>query len=239
MSSLDHNCELVVVMPVYNEEASIFRVFSEWHEEISRWIGGFHFFIIDDGSYDRTPEILGRLLESNSAKLTVFNQKNVGHGQTCLRGYAWAVEQNAHYVLQIDSDGQCDPQFFAEFWAQRERYEVIYGKRAKRDDGRFRALASWLMKIALLVFARVSCVDANVPYRLMRTSVLPRILPRIPSTVNLANVALAVLLKRDPAVRHNYVNIRFRKRYGGSPSVSCRKFFSRGLQLIEQLRTLD
>ena len=81
-------------------------------------------------------------------------------------------------------------------------------------------------------------MDANVPYRLMRTDHLQQLLDRIPNNFFLANVALAVLLRKDRSWRHGYVPIRFRERYGGEPSVALGKFGEKARQLAEQLRQL-
>jgi len=125
-----------------------------------------------------------------------------------------ACDRSIPYVFQIDSDGQCDPQYFFRFWRDREKFDVIYGKRVRRDDGWRRSLASLVLRAFLLLFFRVNCVDANVPYRLIRTAILPDVLGLIPRSFFLANVAVAVLLKLKPGVRHSTIAIHFRERYG-------------------------
>lgn len=55
--------ELAIVMPVYNEQASIRKVVREWFEEIQNWTENFVFLVIDDGSKDRTLDILQTLRE--------------------------------------------------------------------------------------------------------------------------------------------------------------------------------
>jgi len=42
--------ELLVVVPVYNEEASICRVATEWFREVENRVENFTFFVINDGS---------------------------------------------------------------------------------------------------------------------------------------------------------------------------------------------
>ena len=234
----DESPELMVVMPVYNEEASVKKVVTEWLSEIENWTEKFTFLVVNDGSIDKTPAILARLQNQIGPRLEVVTQVNQGHGQSCLHGYRMAIERGAQYVFQIDSDGQCDPQYFFRFWRLREKCDVVYGKRVRRDDGWRRVVASLVLKATLRVFAGVSCVDANVPFRLMRTEVLKGVLERIPRGFFLANVALAILLKQDLAVRHLSVPIRFRERYGGEPSVALGKFGQKAFELITQIRDL-
>jgi len=95
-----------------------------------------------------------------------------------------------------------------------------------------------VLKATLRIFAGVSCVDANVPYRLMRTDILEEPLRQIPKSFSLANVALAVLLRRKAGVRQQSVPIRFRERYGGEPSVRIGKFGEKAVELVRQIREL-
>lgn len=231
--------ELLVVMPAFNERAAIRKVVTEWFQEIENWTERFTFLVIDDGSTDETVRILERLREQFGPRLEIHSRANRGHGQTCLEGYRIACERGAPFVLQIDSDGQCDPQFFFRFWLQREKCDAIFGRRTQRGDGFRRAIVSRVLRFALLLGAGVNVPDANVPYRLIRTSVLAPHLAKIPPTFDLANLALAVLLHRDRALRISSVPIHFRDRYGGEPSVRLGLFGGKAVELFRQLRQLD
>lgn len=231
--------ELMVVMPAHNEQASVRRVVGEWVQEIGNWTENFRLLAIDDGSTDGTPETLRQLQQQLGAdRLEIVTQRpNRGHGQSCLAGYRLAAARGVPWVFQVDSDGQCDPQYFFRFWRERERYDVLYGRRGRRrDDGLRRTFASAVVRLFLLVLFRVNCVDANVPYRLMRTAAVAPWLDRVPTDFSLANIALAVLLKKRTTLRHGDIPIRFRERYGGEPAVGFSKFGLKAAELYRQLR---
>lgn len=230
--------ELLVVVPVFNEQPSVRKVILEWAQEIENWTEDFVILAIDDGSTDRTSAVLARLQKRLGSRLEVISRENRGHGQSCMQGYRIACDRGVPFIFQIDSDGQCDPQYFFRFWRLREAFDVIYGRRVRRDDGWRRVLASLLLRTTLLVSTGANCVDANVPYRLMRTRALMGKLKRIPSDFGLANVALAVLLRKDPEWRHGLVPIRFRERYGGEPSVKLARFGEKARELLNQLNGL-
>lgn len=229
--------QLLVVMPVFNEQASIEKVIRDWFAELDERVGDFRLLAIDDGSVDATLEKLRMLSDELGSRLEIRSRPNRGHGQTCLEGYRIAAEQGVPHILQIDSDGQCDPAFFEAFWEIREPYDVIYGKR-RREDGLRRIAASIVLRWLLRMTQGVNCADPNVPYRLMRTAVCAPIAARIPEHFFLANVALAVLLRRTGNIRHGEVPIRFRERSGGEPSVPLSRFASRAIELVLQLRQL-
>jgi dolichol-phosphate mannosyltransferase len=234
----DSKPELMVVMPVYNEQASVRKVVQEWFLEIENWTGNFVFLAIDDGSKDGSRRILERLREKHGERLEILSRENRGHGQSCIQGYHIAVERQAEYVMQIDSDGQCDPQFFFKLWRMRENCDVIYGVRKRRDDGWRRLVASRILQLVILGAIGVWCADANTPYRLMRCAAIRPHLGKIPRQFILANVGLAAILRRDRSLQQGTVSIRFRERYGGEPSVPMSKFGAHASELIRNLRSL-
>jgi dolichol-phosphate mannosyltransferase len=222
-------------MPVFNEQASIARVIDEWFPVLEQEVGNFTLLAIDDGSTDDTPALLENLRQRHGPRLEIMRHSNRGHGQSCMAGYRTALERNIPFVLQIDSDGQSAPRHFAVFWQLREQYDVIYGKRS-RSDGSRRIIASAVLRVLLRLLAGVDCVDANVPYRLMNTSACAKAIRTVPSDLFLANIALAVILGKTPAIRHGQVPIGFPPRHGGEPSVPFLKFAAKGIELFAQMK---
>ena len=230
--------ELLVVIPAYNEEQCIESVLEEWTSELERSKADYAILLLDDGSTDGTPSLLKRWQNQyGSGRVKVVSQTNRGHGQTCLRGYRIACDEKIPWVFQIDSDGQCDPKYFAAVWAARQGNDVVYGYRAKRKDGLKRVLASVLVKAVVRAATGVDCIDANVPYRLMRTDQLRSLVDSIPADFDLANIALAVQIRRA-GWRETSVPIVFRPRAGGEPSVPLARFAGKALQLFVQLLLL-
>jgi dolichol-phosphate mannosyltransferase len=224
---------LWVVMPTYNEEVSVGRVVDEWLPILRQHAPGFRMCILNDGSRDRTPEIL-HALAARHPELLVVDKPNSGHGQTCLIGYRQALRAGAEWVLQIDSDGQCDPVFFPALWQARAHSPVVYGFRRRRDDGLMRTVISRIARVVTLLASGAWVRDANVPYRLMRADTLRGLVDDVPPDFHLANIMLAALQERRYGIR--WVDIRFRDRFGGSPSVKAYSFFRQGMKLYWQLR---
>jgi dolichol-phosphate mannosyltransferase len=229
--------ELLVVMPVYNESASIDHVLGGWLEELDGSGCDYRLLAIDDGSTDGTLALLSKWKNDHPGRMEVRTRENRGHGQTCLEGYREAVAQGIPYVLQIDSDGQSLPRFFGDFWKLRETHDVIYGARS-RKDGWQRLVASAVLRLALRVLEGVDCVDANVPYRLMSCQACGKVMARVPEEISLANVALAVMLRREDGISHGTVPIDFPPRFGGEPSVPMRRFLAKAVELFRQLRAM-
>lgn len=230
--------ELLVVVPVFNEEQCVESVLQAWTAELGPSGIDYGLLLLDDGSTDRTPDILKKWLEAQGGGRTeVISHPNRGHGQTCLEGYRRACDLGAEWVLQIDSDGQCDPAFFSAVWAARHGRDVVYGERAKRRDGWKRVLASMFVRVVVRWASGVTCVDANVPFRLMRVINLRPLVDSIPPKFDLANIALAVQIRRA-GWRETAVPIVFSPRFGGEPSVPLSRFASKAFELHTQLTRL-
>jgi len=230
--------KLLVVLPVFNEEASITSVVYPWFEILESEVGDFVMLAIDDGSVDETPQLLARLSDELGPRFEFRSRPNRGHGQSCIEGYREAITREIPHVFQIDSDGQCDPAYFPDFWRLRNEFDVIYGIRDRKDGVR-RVIASTILRCSLRLGFGVDCADANVPYRLMNARACQDAIMEIPHDFMLANIALAVGLKRRPAIREGGVPIVFQPRFGGEPSVPFSKFALRAVELFGQLRTME
>ncbi len=228
--------ELAIVIPIYNESANITALLREWSEALEALGIDYRFITLDDGSTDSTAQILAQAATELGDRIDVVNKPNSGHGRTCRFGYDRAVTAGYPWILQIDSDGQCNPVYFAAMWKSREQADCVFGLRVARDDGLARALISRLVRLSTFLLTGRDLRDANVPYRLMRRDALARALQRVPADFDIHNVALTLALKRDPSLRWHYVPIRFRDRQGGSNSINLPKIFKMGWNMLRALR---
>jgi dolichol-phosphate mannosyltransferase len=227
---------LAVVIPVYNEEAAAPAVVREWGAALRALGVEFEVLAVDDGSVDGSAAALASCGEPC---LRALRQANAGHGAACRAGYGAALESGAAWVLQIDSDGQCDPAYFAALWSRRADCDCVFGRRIRRDDGMVRVLVSAVCSAAASALAGVNAADVNVPYRLMRRDALARALTAIPETFSLQNVALTAALLRIPGLRWAWIPIRFRRRAAGQNSLNMARIARLGLTLPRQWKELD
>lgn len=225
-------------MPIFNEEVNIALVLDEWSFQLRQIAGSFTIYAVNDGSTDGTRLALEKYQMNHPEFLTVLNKPNSGHGRSCRHGYDTAIAAGASWVLQIDSDGQCDPKYFTEFWNQTDKANCIFGLRTTRDDGFGRVVISAACRFLTMLWTGSYLRDANVPYRLMRGDVLANALKKIPPDFNIHNVALSLALKRDPLVRWAYVPIHFRDRQGGVNSINFRKIFKMGWEMLRDLKRI-
>ena len=166
--------KLWVVMPAYNEEACLRHVAEEWLQTLKQNYPDFIFLALNDGSKDSTLSILNSIA-SKEENFRVIDKPNSGHGQTCLEGYRTALKEAAEWILQIDSDGQCDPVYFERFLNKASEEKIIYGYRKSRDDGWRRFWISRFVTLAAFVATGVWVIRADTAQPISRREVVPDI----------------------------------------------------------------
>ena len=223
---------LYIIIPAYNEADNLETLINDWYPVIQRHDGGgrSRLVVIDDGSKDRTWELL-QLLAEDRPLLTPLTKPNGGHGPTLIYGYRYAIAQQADYIFQTDSDGQTLAEEFEGFWALRQKYDAVLGKRPDREDGASRVFVENTLRFILRMTFSVAVPDANAPFRLMKKELLQKYLPKLPENYNLPNVMLTVYFTKF----HEKVTFRkvtFRPRQGGVNSINIRKITRIGMQAV-------
>ena len=228
---------LYIVVPAYNESENIEKLIDGWYNVIEKFGGeNSRLVIIDDGSRDNTYEIARKAAETRPL-LTAVTKPNGGHGATVLFGYRYALENGADYVFQTDSDGQTDPAEFEGFWKLRTSYDSVIGSRPDRQDGAARKLVEKVLLVLLRLTFGVSVPDSNAPFRLMKSSLLAKYLPKLPEDFNLPNVMLTTYFAYFKE-NIKFVNITFKPRQGGTNSINIKKIFKIGRKAVGDFRSL-
>jgi glycosyltransferase involved in cell wall biosynthesis len=204
---------LSVVMPVYNEAELIGDVVREWSTELQRLDTDYEFLIYDDGSRDKTPEVL-QSLAAELPGLIIHRHANRGHGPTILRGYR---EARGDWVFQTDSDGEMDVEGLSEMWRGREDYDFILGSRAGRVSTPVRWLVTGVSRLSVGILFGWGIHDVNAPFRLMRRDWLQDAVEQLPDDLFAPNVVLSGLAVRS-GLRVREIDVRFevRRRHAGS-----------------------
>lgn len=230
---------LYIIMPAYNEEENIRSVIEDWYPVIEAHDGGgrSRLVILDDGSRDRTFEIMKQCTEGRPL-FCPLTKKNEGHGATVLCGYQYALDHGADFIFQTDSDGQTLASEFAPFWEKRNQEDMVIGDRSRRQDGFSRILVTKVLKAVIRRKFHVSVKDANTPYRLMRADVLREEIRLVPEKFNLANVLLTVIYtKKKRSVA--YLPITFRPRQGGKNSINFKNIIRIGRQALSDFGEIN
>lgn len=158
--------EVEVLLPVHNEGESIEATIRGIHSELSS-AASTGFIVCEDGSRDKSKEILRRLAGELPIRLNL-SDKRKGYSRAMRDGMAMV---EAEHLLCLDSDGQCDPKDFARFWERRDSADVVIGRRVHRADTLVRRTFSRIFYILYQAVFWTPVHDPSCPYVLFRKSV--------------------------------------------------------------------
>lgn len=190
---------LSIVMPAYNEEECIEKVVESWTGYLKTKFpeNETTLIVINDGSKDKTGEILNKLSLSNP-HLTVVNQVNGGHGNAVVNGYRKAVALKSEYVFQTDSDDQFIADDFDKLWSKRSQSKFILGYREIRHDASVRLFITRVLRGTISAVYGTYILDSNIPFRLIEGNFLRKLLEQLPDPEPFApNIFLAVMAKKS------------------------------------------
>ena len=137
---------LSIVIPVLNEERNIPELVRRLQQALGPAGISFEIIFVDDGSTDRTPEILHALNADDDRIKAVHLARNFGHQAAISAGLRAAA---GDAVAVMDGDLQDSPEMlpvFLERW--QAGYDVVYAIRERRA-------ASWPKRVGYLVFYRL------------------------------------------------------------------------------------
>jgi dolichol-phosphate mannosyltransferase len=136
---------LSVVAPIYNEQELV----EEFVERARAAIADFEFelVLVDDGSSDRSPELLDRIAATDPRVRVVHLSRNFGHQAALTAGLEHAI---GDVVAMIDADLQDPPELIPDMvarWSQGA--DVVYAVRQQREgETAFKlATAKWFYKL--------------------------------------------------------------------------------------------
>lgn len=165
--------KLYIVVPCYNEEAVLYETTKRLTDKLTRMIGAglaaqdSRIMYVNDGSKDRTWEIIEELHRENPYVLGVKLSRNRGHQNALLAGLMTAKDM-CDVTISMDADLQDDIEVLDEFMRKyKDGCDIVYGVRSNRDTdtGFKRNTAQAFYKI--LKFFGVDSVYNHADYRLM------------------------------------------------------------------------
>ena len=162
------NASLSVVIPVYNSEGSIAAVVARLVPVLEAENVPFEIILVNDGSRDRSGDVISRLTCERSDVLAINLSRNYGQHNALLCGI-----RAARYamIVTLDDDLQHPPEEIPKLLRKLgEGYDVVYGTAEREPHGFWRGAASRLTK---WVLARVMGAQAGAgvsAFRAFRTS---------------------------------------------------------------------
>src|SRR5262245_56387322 len=127
--------ELSVVIPVRNEEASLVELHREFTETLTAWGRPYELILVDDGSTDKSFEIMARIQAGDSRVRVLRLRRNFGQTAAFAAGFDYA---RGKLIATSDGDLQNDPRDLPAMVEMIERgHDIVCGWRKDRRDAFF------------------------------------------------------------------------------------------------------
>ena len=169
-------CYLVV--PCYNEEKALPKsapVFLSKIEELIKQgniSGKSKIMFVDDGSKDKTWDIIEDLHKQNPIFIGLKLSRNCGHQKALFSGLMFAKDK-CDLTISIDSDLQDDINAIDGFIEEHNKgAEIVFGVRSKRDTDTIFKRNTALIFYKLMQFMGVNIIYNHADYRLMSKNAL-------------------------------------------------------------------
>lgn len=145
---------LSLAIPVYNEEQILPELLRRIRCVLSEIPGGPHEMVfVDDGSSDRTFEILAAAATEDSRIVAISLSRNFGH-QSALSAALDNV--SGDIIVIMDGDLQDPPEAIPRFIEEHKRgFDVVYARRINRKEG-------WILRLCYFLFYRMLAILANI-----------------------------------------------------------------------------
>jgi glycosyltransferase involved in cell wall biosynthesis len=197
---------LSVVIPAYNEEPNVEPCYRELLDALVPLGRAFEVIFVDDGSTDRTFEVLARMADADPRVRVLRFRRNAGQTAGLAAGFRAARGET---VITLDADLQNDPGDIPRLLEALAGCDAVWGWRVDRRDPWSKRLASRVANAVRRHFTGDGIHDTGCPLKAFRRDALAR----LPLYRGMHRF-LAALLRME-GYRVTEVPVRHRPRHAG------------------------
>ena len=183
---------LSIVLPAHNEESNVGTAIERASAAASKLCADYEVIIVDDGSTDKTADVVRAHAAENARVHLVCHEKNRGYGEALHTGFRAATMD---LVFFTDADNQFDFEELEKFLPLSDRVGVVAGYRKVRQDPWRRRFTARVWNVVVRALFYVPVRDIDCAFKMFRRSVLEEI--DIESVGAMVNTELMVKLGRS------------------------------------------
>ncbi len=161
------NYKYSLVIPVLNEEESLHALLKQIENALEK--NSFEIIFIDDGSTDKSVEILKEISKKNDNIRLISLRRNLGKSPALTLGFQKA---KGELVVMMDADLQDDPAEIVKLTNKLdEGYDLVSGWREKRRDSILKVISSKFFNSLMSSLFNVKVHDLNCGLKVMKNDV--------------------------------------------------------------------
>jgi glycosyltransferase involved in cell wall biosynthesis len=164
---------LSVFFPAYNDSGTIASVVITALRTAAELTPDHEVIVVNDGSSDRTAEILSELVRVYPKLRVVTHQVNRGYGGALRTGFATASKDVVFYT---DGDAQYDPAEMALLWREMAAgVDLVNGYKISRSDPLHRIFIGRVYHHIVKLMFGLKVRDVDCDFRMLRRSIFDRV----------------------------------------------------------------
>ncbi len=163
---------LSVFFPCYNEEANVENMVRKAQGILPEVAEQWEIIPVNDGSKDRTGEIIDRLAQEDPRVHPVHHEKNKGYGGAVISGYNAA---KCDYVFFTDGDLQFDLREITLLIEKLDEGDLILGYRKNRRDPWHRKLNAFMWGSLVKFLFGFQVRDVDCAFKLIKRRVIDKV----------------------------------------------------------------
>jgi len=191
-NSMAKDVQISLFFPAYNEEKNIKKTVEDALLILPKVASDFEVIVVDDGSRDKTAEIVKKISNENK-KVRIFSHpKNLGYGSALKTGFEKA---RFGWVAFADSDGQFNIAELGLLIEKAGSADLVLGYRLNRADPLFRSVTTFGWKTLARILLGLDAKDYSCGFKLIKKEVYEAVLPLV-GEEKVTQIELLVKAKR-------------------------------------------
>ena len=148
-----------IIIPVYNEELSIEKLYLEVKQTIEQQFNCYEIIFINDGSTDTSSNIIKKISNNDSNVILIDLNRNYGKSDALNEGFKLAQYD---YIVTLDADLQDDPKEISNLLAMLDNgYDCVSGWKKNRKDPLSKTIPSFFFNKFINFFSGLKLHDLN------------------------------------------------------------------------------
>jgi len=158
-----------LVLPCHNEAENIQAVIGEAMQALPKIIDDFEIIVIDDGSTDKTQEIVEQLIKYEPRLKLKIHPKNLGYGSALRSGFQAAEKR---WFFLTDADRQFQISELTKFIPYLNQSRMVIGYRESRKDPIHRRIYGRVFSSLIRVLFKVKARDTNCAFKVFDRKII-------------------------------------------------------------------
>lgn len=174
---------ITIIIPVHNEEKRLLPCMQRTIEYCDSQLWDYELIVVEDGSTDRTVEIVQDFVSKNNRIKLVSSEERLGKGKAIRNGVLYAEKK---FVGYMDADLSADPSEFERLLLFIDEFDIVVGSRILRGGlppikrPFIRSfLSSCYSKLFRILFRGVTVYDPQCGLKLFESEVAQKLLSQI------------------------------------------------------------